>query len=98
MTAAVRRSGDESYEAVKDAVRRTAVRLLASSSKNSFDPYVDIDWEAPADLDMAFMPLERVSLYGTELWDRMTEEQRRELSRQEMASIAGTGLWFEIIL
>jgi hypothetical protein len=28
----------------------------------------------------------------------MTHEQRVELSRQELASVAGTGLWFEIIL
>jgi hypothetical protein len=28
----------------------------------------------------------------------MSEQQRRELSRQEIASVASTGLWFEIIL
>jgi hypothetical protein len=44
------------------------------------------------------MPLERVSLYGTALWERMTDEQRVELSKQEIASIASTGLWFEIVL
>ena len=79
-------------------VRKTATRLLGSSSKNSYDPELDIDWDAPVELDMKFMPLERVSLYGTELWDRMTPEQRVELSRQELASVASTGLWFELIL
>ena len=44
------------------------------------------------------MPLERVSLYGTPLWQQMTDEQRRTLSRHELASVAGTGLWFEIVL
>jgi hypothetical protein len=77
---------------------RTATRLLGSSSKNSYDPLLDIDWDAPVVQDMAYMPLERVSLYGTELWSRMTDEQRIELSKHELASIAGTGLWFEIIL
>jgi hypothetical protein len=77
---------------------KTATRLLRSSSKNSYDPQLDIDWEAPVDSTSAFMPLERVSLYGTELWERMTPQQRIELSRHEMASVAGTGLWFEIIL
>jgi hypothetical protein len=47
---------------------------------------------------MRFMPFERTSLYGTKLWERMTHEQRVELSRQELASVASTGLWFEIIL
>ena len=77
---------------------KTASRLLRSSSKNSYDPQLDIDWEAPVDTTTPFMPLERVSLYGTELWEQMTPEQRIELSRHEMASVAGTGLWFEIIL
>jgi hypothetical protein len=79
-------------------VRKTATRLLGSSSKNSYDPDLDIDWDAPVELDMQFMPLERTSLYGTDLWDRMTDEQKVELSRHELASVASTGLWFEIIL
>ncbi|MGI8677095.1 MAG: AurF N-oxygenase family protein [Jatrophihabitans sp.] len=81
-----------------DSVRKTANRLLGSSAKNSYAPDLDIDWDAPVELDMKFMPYERVSLYGTELWERMSEEQRRELSRQELASVASTGLWFEILL
>jgi para-aminobenzoate N-oxygenase AurF len=84
-----------------DSVRRTATRLLGSSARNSYDPALDIDWDAPVDgpyADMKFMPFERTSLFGTELWDRMTEHQRVELSRQELASVASTGLWFEILL
>jgi hypothetical protein len=81
-----------------DTVRKTALRLLGSSARNSYDPDLDIDWDAPVELDMRFMPFVRTSLYGTELWDRMTDEQKVELSRQELASVASTGLWFEIIL
>jgi hypothetical protein len=77
---------------------KTATRLLGSSSRNSYDPHLDIDWDAPVDVGLAYMPFERVSLYGTELWEQMTHEQRVELSKQELASVAGTGLWFEIIL
>lgn len=84
-----------------ESVRKTATRLLGSSSRNSYSPDLDIDWDAPVDgphSEMRFMPYERLSLYGTELWDRMTEQQRIELSRQELASVASTGLWFELIL
>jgi hypothetical protein len=77
---------------------KTATRLLRSTSKNSYDPELDIDWAAPVELDKKFMPFERVSLYGTDLWDRMSEQQRLELSRHEIASVASAGLWFEIIL
>ncbi len=81
-----------------DGVRKTATRLLNSSSRNSYDPSLDIDWDAPISDGKKYLPFERVSLYGTELWERMSHEQRLELSRQELASIASTGLWFEIIL
>jgi hypothetical protein len=81
-----------------DSVRKTATRLLGSTSKNSYDPDLDIDWDAPVDLDMQFMPYQRVSLYGTPLWERMSEQQRRDLSRYELISFASTGLWFEIVL
>ena len=39
-----------------------------------------------------------MSLYGTELWEQMSEEQRRLLSKHELASFASTGLWFEVML
>ncbi|SHG25145.1 P-aminobenzoate N-oxygenase AurF [Jatrophihabitans endophyticus] len=84
-----------------DSVRKTATRLLGSTSRNSYSPELDIDWDAPVDgqfAGMKFLPYERVSLFGTELWERMSEQQRLELSRQELASIASTGLWFELIL
>lgn len=77
---------------------KTATRLLGSSSKNSYDPGLDIDWDAPVVEGLAYLPFERVSLYGTAIWDEMTPAQRLELSKQELASVASTGLWFEIIL
>jgi len=76
----------------------TAERLLDSSARNSYAPDIDIDWAAPLEDGKAFMPFERVSLYGTELWDRLTPEQRVELSKHEIASMASVGLWFEIVL
>jgi hypothetical protein len=75
-----------------------ANRLLISSAKASYDPLTEIDWDAPIDTGRYGMPPHRVSLYGTALWDRLSEEQRKELSRQEVASIARTGIWFEAVL
>jgi hypothetical protein len=76
----------------------TATRLLTSSARNSYDPALDIDWDAELVPGKPFMPLERMSLYGTALWDRLSDEQRIELSKHEIASIMSVGLWFEIIL
>lgn len=76
----------------------TAERLLDSSMRNSYDPDVDVDWDAPLVEGKGFMPPERVSLYGTYLWDRLSQEQRLELSKHELASITSVGLWTEIVL
>jgi hypothetical protein len=77
---------------------RTASRLLRSSAEHSYDPAVEIDWAAPLADDLYFVPPHRSSLYGTRLWESLTEEQRITLTRHEAASIAGLGIWFETIL
>jgi hypothetical protein len=77
---------------------RTAERLLNSSARNSYDPDVDIDWAADLLPDKYFLPAHRCSLYGTPLWERLSEEQRIELTKHELASIASVGVWFEVIL
>nr|WP_296070679.1 diiron oxygenase [uncultured Actinoplanes sp.] len=77
---------------------RTATRLLRSSAERSYDPEVEIDWDAPFAADRYFVPPHRSSLYGTSLWDGLSEQQRITLTRHEASSIAGLGVWFETIL
>ncbi|MFD4314823.1 diiron oxygenase [Streptomyces sp. NPDC058548] len=76
----------------------TAERLLRSAAKLSYDPAVEVDWDTPLDKDFHGQSPEWNSLYGTAYWNEMTEEQRKELTRQETASVASTGIWFEMIL
>lgn len=78
--------------------QETAQRLLESSARLSYDPAFEIDWDAPMVEGRYGMTPEWCSLYGTDLWERMTEEQRITLTNHEAASIAGTGIWFEMIL
>jgi hypothetical protein len=75
-----------------------ANRLLASSAKASYDPLTEIDWDAPLPDDLYGMTPEWSSLYGTPLWDRMSEADRITLTKHEFASISGVGIWFEMIL
>jgi hypothetical protein len=75
-----------------------AQRLLSGSVKKSYDPVVDLDWDAPLDPDKLFLPGEVISLYGTALWESMTPAERRELSRQELANVLSVGIWFENLL
>jgi len=71
-----------------------AERLLKGSVKKSYEPVVDIDWDAPLEPDKFFLPPEVVTLYGTPQWDAMTREQQIELSRQELVNVLSAGIWF----
>jgi len=73
-------------------------RLLSGSIKKSYEPAVDIDWDAPLDADGFFLPPQMVTLYGTPQWDAMTREQQRELSRQQLVNMLSVSIWFENIL
>ncbi|NEA33802.1 diiron oxygenase [Streptomyces sp. SID13031] len=75
----------------------TARRLLDSSARLSRDPETEIDWEAPLGDGYGLSP-EWSTLYGTAYWEELNEAQRRELTRHEAASVASTGIWFELIL
>jgi hypothetical protein len=77
---------------------KTAERLLRSSAARSYDPQVDVDWSAPIDPGKRFLPEHRVSLFGTELWERMTPEQRYELGKHEIISITSFGIYAEVAL
>ncbi len=75
----------------------TAQRLLASAAQLSRDPEAEIDWDAPVGDGYGLSP-EWSTLFGTPYWDELTESQRRELTKHEAASVASTGIWFELIL
>ncbi|WP_019632993.1 AurF N-oxygenase family protein [Actinomadura atramentaria] len=75
-----------------------ARRLLRSAARATYDPDAVLDWDAPFDREKPFLPPERVSLYGTPLWERLTHAQRVTLSRHELASITAAGIWLEMCL
>ncbi|MEH3142787.1 MAG: diiron oxygenase [Mycobacterium kyogaense] len=75
-----------------------SLRLLKGSAKKSYEPVVDIDWDAPLADDKYFVPPHMSSLYGTPLWEQMSEQQRIELSRQEFVNYLSMGIWFENML
>jgi hypothetical protein len=64
----------------------------------AYDPATEVDWETPLDKDFHGASPEWSTLYGTAYWNELTDAQRKELTRQEAASVASTGIWFEMIL
>lgn len=78
--------------------QKTAQRLLRSTADRSYDGELDIDWDAPIDPHRRWAPEHRVSLYGTRLWDKLSEEQRRTLGMHEAVSILSFGIIAEVML
>jgi len=89
---------DEHVDTPQPDRQSVAQRLLDSSETLSYDPVTEVDWETPLDTSYHGASPEWSTLYGTAYWDEMTPEQQRELTRQEAASVASTGIWFEMIL
>jgi hypothetical protein len=76
-----------------------AERLVAASERTSYDPFLDIDWTVPLDDEHGYyLPPEYLPLYGTSVWDAMSETERVAYSRHEIASLCASGIWFENIL
>lgn len=75
-----------------------ARKLLESSATLSYDPAQEVDWDTPLDTNYHGASPEWSTLYRTAYWDEMSAAQQRELTRQEAASVASTGIWFEMIL
>ncbi|MEV8322838.1 diiron oxygenase [Kitasatospora sp. NPDC058243] len=93
--AAGRAASAHGHTAADDDVSK---RLLESAATLSYDPSTEIDWDAPLPADHYGLNPEWSTLYGTRLWDEMTEQQRVTLTRHEVCSIMNTGIWFEMIL
>ncbi|MFD0365329.1 diiron oxygenase [Nocardia sp. GCM10030253] len=77
----------------------TARRLLfAGTAESAYDPDLDIDWDAAPDPDKNWLPEERISLYGTRLWRRLSADQRRELGKHELVSMLSVGIYAQSML
>ncbi|GAB3672525.1 diiron oxygenase [Actinocorallia lasiicapitis] len=96
-TAVIRcKDGDHTLRLMDREV--VAERLLATSRKHSYDPDVDVAWDTPLDPDRFYMPPQCVSLYETRLWDGLSQAQRIELSKRELASTMSYGIYSELML
>ncbi|MFI7361148.1 diiron oxygenase [Streptomyces sp. NPDC050149] len=94
MASSTVRPEDQDRLAGEDVARR----LLDSAAKLSYDPATEVDWDTPMDTAHHGASPEWSTLYGTAYWQELTDDQRKALTRQEAASVASTGIWFEMIL
>ena len=76
----------------------SVTRLLRSSARRSYDPEVDLDWDGAGGRGLWWMQPERISLYGTDLWETLTPSSSSSCQATRSASIVHMGWWFEVIL
>src|SRR3954465_4219881 len=72
-----------------------AEKLGAAPQRATYDPFTTLAWSVPVDDTAYHLPPEFLPLYGTAIWDGMTEAQRIEYSRHECPWRCGPGIWFE---
>jgi hypothetical protein len=77
------------------ATSARSTQLIAASERATHDPFTEIDWEIALDHSAYYLPPEMLALYDTEAWSAMSEDERIEYSRHEIAAIFGAGIWFE---
>lgn len=84
-------------EAISKQAKK-ARSLLVASAKKSYNPRIDIDWDAPLEPGKWFLTEKRCSLYGTDLWNSLSMEQKLICSREELAASFALGVWTEFML
>lgn len=66
-------------------------RLCAKSREDFYDVYNRFEWTETIDSDRLAMPLEYTTLYGTDVWAGLTDEQKHRLAICEVGNLfAGT--------
>jgi hypothetical protein len=63
-----------------------SVRLSKASVKKLWNPYTDLEWPETVDRTHWFMSPELCSIYGTELWSTLTEQQQKDVSFWELVN------------
>lgn len=78
-----------------DKHRKSVDILIDKSHKNYIDLNSVIDWSSGVNRTMLPKRVDSAWTYGTPYWDKLTEEQRKELVWQENARDASMFIWLE---
>jgi hypothetical protein len=62
---------------------KTVKKLCDASVKDYINPYSYLDWPEALDIEQWFTSPELISLYGTDVYDRLTEAEKKRLSFYE---------------
>lgn len=78
--------------------QRTAQRLLMAAAEEVYDGDLDVNWDAPIEDGTPWLPERLSTIYGSELWSRLSAADRAELLRRELVSFLSFGIYAESAL
>ncbi|WP_341257008.1 MULTISPECIES: AurF N-oxygenase family protein [Gordonia] len=76
--------------------QKTAQRLLRSTAERAYNGELDINWDAPLEPDMKWIPEHRLTLHGTPEWDALSPEEQLELGKHEAVAVLSFGILAEV--
>lgn len=80
---------------VPEHAQRLLLNLITKSHEDYIDPLTSIDWSKGIDKTRYPKRKDGCWLYGTEYWDRLSEEQKHEMAWKEIAREASNFIWLE---
>lgn len=71
--------------------------LIKTTLENPIDPGTFIPWSTPPSNEYEFIPQNLFSLYGHELYDTLTPEQKKEFAKAEVGQVMYSYSWSEAL-
>lgn len=78
--------------------QKTAQRLLLAAAEETYDGDLDVNWDMPIDEGRSWFPERLSTLYGSEIWESLSDEDRTELGRHELVNALSFGVYVESAL
>jgi hypothetical protein len=71
-----------SYNWEYDATRKRLMRLYENAKRDQWNGTTRLDWSVDVDPERGLVPDPSIAIWGTELWDKLTERERSRLRHE----------------
>ncbi|GAC58103.1 hypothetical protein GOHSU_30_00270 [Gordonia hirsuta DSM 44140 = NBRC 16056] len=78
--------------------QKTAQRLLLAAAEETYDGDLDVNWDAPLEEGRPWLPERLSTVYGTDVWESLSDEQRSDLGRRELVNVLSFSIYAESAL
>ncbi len=65
-----------------DATRERLMRLYENAKRDQWDSTDRLDWSTDVDPESELLPDQAIAVYGTPIWDKLTDKEKRKLRHE----------------